>query len=367
MLGPQTADTLPPIMRALQLLGGDLGRLPACVQRYTGGTWDKVDDPVSDLLDAPNAHQSGFEWRRTMVRDLMLHGNAASLIRRTNGGELLELVPLMPDSFQLHYDRPDAVSYTHGDLGRLQPDEVLHFRLAGSTPLWGDSPIVRARASIDLMAEQEHAGRMHFATGGIGKIALSSPDPIGEDAVLRLRQAFQDGHGKAGSLASPIVLQGGMTADTIGSTLSQAEWIEARNYSVRQIAMVFGIPPQLLFCDDDGNLENTYTQLRAYVDGCLSHYSALMAGEIGRKLLPPGHRVHFDLRHLLKGSLDQVVASARQAIDAGVMTQNEARELLGLPPIDGGDALVFSKNYAPGGVTDDAAAEPSEAGEPDAD
>lgn len=37
------------------------------------------------------------------------------------------------------------------------------------------------------------------------------------------------------------------------------------------------------------------------------------------------------------------------------MTQNEARELLGLPrhADPTADALVFSKNYSAGGVTDD--------------
>ena len=65
--------------------------------------------------------------------------------------------------------------------------------------------------------------------------------------------------------------------------------------------------------------------------------------------------MHFDMRHLLRGSLDQVVAAARQAIDAGVMTQNEARDLLGLPRHEDptADALVFSKNYAANGMTDD--------------
>ena len=48
-----------------------------------------------------------------------------------------------------------------------------------------------------------------------------------------------------------------------------------------------------------------------------------------------------------------MITSLRQAIDAGIMTQNEAREMLGLPQIDGGDELIFSKNYAPGGQTDE--------------
>ena len=356
-ISPRTADTLPPIQRAIGLVSGDLGRLPLEAQRQTAGGWEADAGSVAALLADPNIYQSGYEWRRGMVRDLMIHGNAASLIRRTRAGDPVELVPLMPDSFQLHY-RPDAEThYTHGEMGTLDPADVIHFRMPGSNPLWGESPIVRSRATLDLLAEQEQTGRAHFATGGVGKIKLETSEGLSEVAVNNLRQAVSDSHTSAGAIATPMVLQGGMKAETLGGTLSQSEWTEARNFSIRQVGMIYGIPPQLLFAAETQVHENTYTQIRAYVDGGLAHYAALMEGEMARKLLAPGMRMRFDMRHLLRGSLDQVVAAARQAIDAGVMTQNEARELLGLPKHDDptADALVFSKNYSAGGMTEDEA------------
>jgi len=350
---PRKADTLPPVQRAITLVSGDLARLPASVQSNTPAGWDTVESRIGELLTRqPNQYQSGFEWLRGMIRDLMLWGNAGSLIRRTRGGEVLELVPLMPESFSLQY-RPEAeVHYEHADLGRIECDDIIHFRLAGDSILWGDSPIVRGRATLDLLAEQEECGRQLFKTGGIGKVGLSTDEQIGEESVRRLQQAFRESHAAVGSLASPIIMQGGMKAETVGNSLREAEWNEARNWSVRQVGMLFGVPPQLLYSGDFGTHENTYEQLRCYVDGCLSHYAAIVSGEIERKLLAPGERYHFDMRHLLKGSTDQVIGSLRQAIDAGVMTQNEAREMLGLPQIEGGDELVFSKNYAAGGMTD---------------
>ena len=354
---PRFADTLPPVVRAVNLVAGDLARLPLEAQRKTEAGWQPAAGGVGALLEQPNEYQSGFEWRRNMVRDMLIHGNAASLIRRNRGGDVIELIPLTPESFQLHYLRDEATYYQHGDLGKLDPEDVLHFRLPGANPLWGDSPIVRCRASLDLMAEQEQTGRMHFKSGAVGKLVLESGDghQLSEDAITRLQNAVADRHQSAGSISTPMVLQGGMQAKTLGNTLSQAEWTEARNFSVRHVAMLYGVPPQLLFAAETAVHENTYTQIRAYVDGGLSHYAALLEGELARKLLAPGQRMHFDMRHLLRGSLDQVVAAARQAIDAGVMTQNEARDLLGLPRHDDptADALVFSKNYAANGMTDD--------------
>ena len=352
---PRTADTLPPVARALELVSGDLGRLPVSVQSKNPLGWETVDSAALDLLkDHPNEYQSGYEFLRYMVRTLMAWGNSGAIIRRTRGGELLELVPLMPEAFQILY-RPDGtVYYSIPEIGEVEPEDILHFRLSGAAPLWGDSPIIRCRATLDLLAEQEQTGRAHFSTGAVGKLALTSPEIIGEEAVKRLREGFAAAHGNAGSISTPIIMQGGMTAATVGNTLSQSDWLKARNFSTQQVGMIFGIPPQMLYADESGETaEHTYTQLRAYVDSCLSHYTALISGEIERKLLSPGERLTFDFRHLLRGSLDQVVAAARQAIDAGVMTQNEAREMLNLPRIEGGDELVFSKNYAPGGLTDE--------------
>lgn len=356
---PRTADTLPPVARALELVSGDIGRLPLEVQANTDNGLEPVPSAALDLLkDHPNEYQSGYEFLRYMVRVLMIHGNAGALIRKTRGGELLELVPLMPDTFQILYREDGSAYYSIPEVGELEPEEVLHFRLSGHAPLWGDSPVVRCRATLDLLAEQEQTGRAHFSTGAVGKLALTSPEQIGPEAVDRLRSAFSQNHGTAGAISSPIIMQGGMTAATVGTSLTQSDWLKARNFSTQQVGMIWGIPPQMLYADESGETaEHTYTQLRAYVDSCLSHYTALISGEIGRKLLEPGERLTFDFRHLLRGSLDQVVAAARQAIDAGVMTQNEARELLNLPRIEGGDELVFSKNYSAGGLTDEEQAE----------
>lgn len=350
---PIQADTLPPVMRAVNLVAGEIARLPASVQRRTDRGWIRVDSAVSDLLEAPNDWQSGFEWRRTMVRDLMLYGNAASLIQRTRGGELLQVVPLMPDAYSLQQDETGTgYRYAHPELGTLDQGELVHFRLAGANPLWGDSPIVRGRASLDLLAEQEHAGRTSYSTGGLGKCVLSTDDPLGDDSVKALRESFAASHSNRAALGTPIIARNGLKVETIGRGLSEMEWNAARNFSIRHVAMMYGVPPAMLFADEAGTVEHTYTQIRAFVDGCLAHYAAIVAGEIGRKLLGPGERLHFDFRHLLRGSFDQVVSSCRAAIDAGCMTQNEAREMLGLPAIDGGDRLVYSKNYAPHGGND---------------
>ena len=340
--------------RALNLVSGDVGRIPKSVQAMTPAGWDDVESRVGELLTSqPNQYQSSFEFFRGMCRDLMIWGNSAAMIQRANNGEVLGLIPMMPQSFQMHYQPDEEIHYSHAEMGRLMPDEILHFRMNGENPLWGDSPVMKMRASLDLLAEQEEAGRQLWRTGGIGKVALSSDEQFGgEENVRRLQESFKQAHAKAGSLASPIVTQGGMKVNTIGHSLAQQEWTEAREYSIRQVAMMYGVPPQMLYGVDQGPNQNEYTQLRAYTDGALMHFAEIFAGEVTRKLLAPGERFRFDFRYLLRADPNTQISSLRQAIDAGIMTQNECREIMQLPALEGGDELIFSKNYAPGGQVD---------------
>jgi HK97 family phage portal protein len=200
---PRTADTLPPVARALELVSGDIGRIPIDVQTKTDNGYESIPSAALDLLkDHPNEYQSGYEFLRYMVRTLMIFGNAGALIRKTRGGELLELVPLMADTFQILYRADGSVYYSTTELGQIEPEDILHFRLSGYAPLWGDSPVVRCRATLDLLAEQEQTGRAHFSTGAVGKLALTSPEVIGEESVNRLRQAFAASHGNAGSIST---------------------------------------------------------------------------------------------------------------------------------------------------------------------
>ena len=363
---PTAADTLPPVARAINLISGELARLPMTIQARDGRGWQPVDDRLLEVLDAPNDSQSRFEFMRTLVREALLHGNSTALIQRTRDGEVLQLVPLTPDSVQLIRDDDlRSFHYRHAELGELAPADVIHIRMPGVNCLWGDSPVVRSRATLDLLAEQEQTGRANFSTGGLGKVKLETEDTIGDEAVKALGDSFANAHANPDNLSRPIVARGGMKAETIGQTLSQMEWNEARNWSVRQVGMIFGVPPSFLFADEAVPHDASYTQVRAFTDGCLSHWAELVSGELSRKLLPPGHRVWFDLRHLLRGGFDQVVGAVRQAIDVGVMTQNEGREMLGLPRMDDpvADSLVFSKNYAEQGSTDADADAADEEGE----
>ena len=342
------AESYLPINRAINLVSNDVARLPVMVVEETDdGLEDRPDDPVSALLRQPNGLECGFDWFRKMVRDLMLYGNAFSLISSNGLGEVLELISCRPIDITQIDNGDGTFKYRHPIHGEIAPDEILHFRLNGQRPFWGDSPISRAAEALRLAQVQDAAGMSLYQTPGLGKIALESPETLGPDMVAKLGTAFASRHGGKDGHLTPIVTQGGMKVTQVGQSLAESEWITARRYSVNEVSRLFSVPPAFLFDLDKSTLEQSAAQMRSYVSTCLNHWIEYIKAEFYTKL---GVRLRFDTSSLLVGTFKEEVESLRMAVDAGILTPNECREKLGFEPLEEGSELMISKNYAEAGV-----------------
>lgn len=349
---PQNATTLSPIYRAINLLGNDVARLDFAIQRRDGSSWSSVDSPISDLIGStPNRYSGAFPFRRDLIGDLCLWGNAFALISRTNSGEVLELIHVRPETIKQEPSEDGSVMYASSEFGRILPDEILHFRLRGNRTYWGDSPIQLMRRTLELQAQQELAGYQQFKTPGLGKIAIKTQETLGAAHVDALQDRFASTHGTLEGMTRPIVAQAGADVVQVGTTLTDQDWISARRFSVTQVSQMYGVPPQFLFNLEAATLDHSETQVRAYVHN-LDAYLSLFADEVRQKLLMPGERMRFDTRALLRGSFGDDGEAIRLMIETGVMSRNEARDFIGLDRVDGLDTMTMSKNYSEGGVTD---------------
>jgi phage portal protein BeeE len=93
-----------------------------------------------------------------------------------------------------------------------------------------------------------------------------------------------------------------------------------------------------------------------YADS-LAAYTDAWGAELSSKLFGPGYCIKFDKTALLRGSFNESMQAYREAVQLGVMTPNEVRRELGLPPIDGGNEMYVGPNMqATTGGSDDAEA-----------
>ena len=344
-----------PIQRAVNLIAGDIARLPVNITEYTeDGRWESCDDyPELEAAfnEKTNEYYTSYEWWRWMSSCCLLWGNSFSVISRVNG-RIKELIPVRPWDVQL---LPDAERggwyYRSSEYGEIAPKDILHFRMPSYQKLlWGESPIILGRRAVELSFRQEHAGISAFQMPGLGKIAITTKETVGGDAVRAMQDAFRGTHSGPEGMLRPIVVQNESDVKQVGQSLTDQDWIAARRFSINQVSQMYGVPPQYLYNLENSTQEQTAEMSRAYIDTCLGSYLSNFAAEATMKLLGEGdkrYRVSFDTAPLIRGTFSEQVNAIQTAIQTGIMTRNEGRAMMGYPPIEGGDEVLIGPNMLP--------------------
>jgi HK97 family phage portal protein len=338
VITPSSALAYTPVYRAVSLIANDIARTPYMI----------ADSTVATLLDQPNRWQSGYEFRRAMTMQALLYGNAFALINRTRGGQLLELMPLDIESVSLDLTKSEPFYRTrqYGDVG---VDSILHLRAVGLDGLWGESPVRVCKTAVTVLAAQENAQLEVMSNAGNPKLALVYPGPLSKEARTAITDDFMAKHAGSANAGKPLVLAEGMKVERISSTLDDAGISAARRYSVEDVSRIYGVPTSYL-SEHSANAYGSMEWLsRMYVDACLSHWFNTWRAEVGMKL---GARdMVFDADMLSKPSLAEQMAALRTGVESGVITRNEAREMLDMAPLPGLDEPIVALNMGTGGGT----------------
>jgi len=337
-VGPSNALKYTPVYRAVTLIAGDIARIEC-----------DISAPGADsLLKSPSRFMSAFEFRRAMTMQVLLYGNAFAAINKTRGGELLELIMLEADSVSLDLNGPEPI-YKTRLYGDLTMDQVFHLKAPNTNGMWGESPVSLCRTSLQLMAAQEDMALKAFSNAGNPKIALVHPGPLSLEARQRIMADYEAKHAGTSNTGKPLVLAEGMRIERISSTLDDAGLQAARQYSVGDVARIYGVPSSYL-SETAGPSYGTLEWLsRMYVDACLMPWLQCWRAEILAKLAGTGETVAFDTDDLVRPGMAETMAALRTAVEAGVMTRNEAREELDLAPLPGLDTPTLALNVGAGG------------------
>jgi HK97 family phage portal protein len=337
-------DALPAVVRATQLISAHIARLEVLVYDNEGQVIP--DHPVSMLLNREASRwQSGYEFRRYTTAVALTHGNGLALIRRSSDGSVAELQPVPADAMSGEITE-DGVVYRIGQT-RLNGDQVVHVGCYPDhlNPCWFRSPLDCAKHAMQLAADEDGAHAALVKTGSMGKIAISHPGAMSDQTVQAIRDSWMTMHATADGASRPLILREGMKAEKISQETSSS-MLDSRRFSVQEIARAFGVPPEMLFQQGGGALSSQSETARAYADGAIAAWASAWESELTRKLCRPGEMVKIDTTPITRGNLRDQGMAFSKLVMAGVMSPNDARHYLGLPPVAGLDEPKVSM---PGG------------------
>ena len=304
------------------------------------------EHPVLHLLARPNPGQDGRSFLESVYGYLQLAGNAyVEGATRDALGWPRELHALRPDRMRV-VPGPDgwpmAYDYVVGASKHrwaMEGDDKPILHLRAFHPLddhYGMSPLEAAASAVDIhnAAARWAKALLDNAARPSGAIVFSGKDgaSLPEDQYQRLLREIEENHAGARNAGRPMLLDGGLDWKPMGYSPADMEFLETRNGAAREIALAFGVPPQLLGLPGDNTYSNYQEANRAFFRQTVLPLVRKTASAMAGWLAPNGSVA-------IEPDLDAVPALAaerdalwKRVTEADFLDETEKRALLGLAP-----------------------------------
>jgi HK97 family phage portal protein len=140
-----------------------------------------------------------------------------------------------------------------------------------------------------------------------------------------------------------------MKYEAVGSSAEESQWIEQAGWTAKTIAGCFGVPISMVDSSQQPPYANNEASTLQYHSQCLQTHLKAIEDLLKSGLeLPTPFAVQFDLDDLIWMDTATKTKAAHDAVNAGVLSPNEARlKYFGLGPVPGGDTPYLQQQYYP--------------------
>lgn len=300
---------------------------------------------LTNLLNkAPNKDQNSWAFWFSEMCSCLLNGNSYARIIRNNSGQVTELVIMPNNETTVTQDETTGKLTYHFKNEKLSSNDVLHFKVFTQDGFTGISPIYALRDQIDIQHSKDDTVTNYFKHGYIGKSILTV---LGSDLGAKSKQSIRDKFLRANNNDSGvIVLDENTKYQNLPVDKSVVEVANAIDWTTRQVASAFGLPVEVLGVENEHS-SNEQSML-SYLQSTLTYYFRCITSELDAKLATGNYHFNFDTSKLFTADTTVMFKMYESAIKNNLLTPNEARNKLGLPPIEGGDQLQGSQKYQNG-------------------
>lgn len=231
--------------------------------------------PVLRLLKQPNPAQAGYDFFQSLYQYRMISGNAFVQAVGAQESAPKELHLLRPDRMAVIAGKtsmPAGYRYTVNHQSVDFPvdtltgrSRILHIKAFHPLNDWyGLSPVESAAYSIDQHNQSGAWNQALLQNGArpsgalVVKADTNHGGVLSEDQYNRVKRQIDEQFTGAANAGRPLLLEGGLDWKEMSLTPKDMDFVEAKNSAARDIALAFGVPPQLLGIPGD----NTYSNLQ---------------------------------------------------------------------------------------------------------
>ena len=355
------------MFRCVSLVSGTVAELlstSAHVRDYDGTEIkSRHARAVLDLLrESPDGEIAAMSWLEDYVSDYCLDGNAISVLER-GVGDMIPRRMWLADPWSARAWRPASSSpmvyHVRRDPGdayeMAAPVNVPHARwprMAGRYAVernrgrfFARPPIQTLGGALNIGLETDKWVRQFFDVdnGGVrSNLAIVHNDWPDEKTQKGIRKALV----RFARSRLPLLLFGGANVENFGTSPQDADALKLREFQVREIGRMFGVPAPLLGENVTQWGQGIEQLARLFWRFGLRHHLGRCNAALSFRMLPRGQRIAVDETQLLRGDTAAIARLMAAGLGDGqrpaVLTRREFRRLLGFDPeIDMDEVLAM--------------------------
>lgn len=341
------------VYKCVNLIAGTASHVPLKIyNNKNNNSFPSPNHPLHKLLKKPNYMQAGADFFVNMISNKLLYGNTYILAPGSDNSSPSELYILNSRNMDIIIEQGRMKYYRHitpqqEKLYEIDPlnqtSRILHLKNYHPTDeIYGMSCLQSASSAIAVhnMTSKWNMSLLRNNARPSGALIMKENNNyLTDEQFERLKEQINEKYTGSHNIGKPLLLEGGLDWKEMSINPKDMDFIESKNSAAREIALSFGVPPQLLGISGD----NTYSNMQEarlalweetiipLLDKISDSFSNWMSHLYEEDIL-----IEFDRNEIsaLTGKRENLW---NMVSDSKFMTTNEKRKFLGLAPIKNGD------------------------------
>jgi HK97 family phage portal protein len=361
-LRPDSVLAHPTVYRCVNLISSDIAkmRFKLVELKHLPELWVETESTAfSPVLRRPNHYQTPAQFRKWWAMSRLIHGNTYVLKER-DGREVVRrmhildpnrvTVAVAPDGDVVYRVSEDNLAGVTADDAAfaIPADEIIHDRIPLFHPLVGVSPLFAAGGPAHVGLTVQRNSGDYFDSENSPPGVLSGPAVINEETAKMLVERWHAR--RKGQIAA---LGSGLEYKPMHNTAEQSQTIEHLKWTAESVAAAFGVPAFMVGAGPVPALNNSEVLTRQYYTTCLHDHvhdmeSALDEG-LGLEENIEGRRLGVELNVAALMQMDTATqySTLAEGVRGGFLAPNEARAVVDLKPLTGGDTVYLQHQDYP--------------------
>ena len=315
----------------------------------------KEEDDILKIINNPNDYLNGSEFWRLyqLIKDIYGKNYLWLNSERDGpfeGSSLKSMHFLNPNAVKEVFDEDhNLLKYTYqqtnGKTTEYTPAEIIKsYYPAVDNPFKSESLLMSGSNAIDtdiqLSQYQVNVLKNGGKVEGVFKFKVGQ---LTKEQLSSVKQDYDDQYATAKKSGKPLFLGSDADYINLGLTPEELSYLETRKMTLSDICILTGVPKTILGTFDDAKYSNAQESLRSFYSETVNPLLTNLVYTLNQRF----YKDDKDKLAYVDQSPEDKEGKRQDLVTANTinaMTTNEKREMLGLEPVEGGDAILVPFN-----------------------